>query len=48
MLISRGNFNVFVNRPISATLLAMIALFIVWQLVTFYYQSRRASSEVAA
>ncbi len=48
MLISRGNFNVFVNRPISATLLAMIALFIVWQLVTFYYQSRRAGSEVAA
>ena len=48
MLISRGNFNVFVNRPISATLLAMIALFIVWQLVTFFYQSRKTVAPAAA
>ena len=35
MLLSRGSFNVFVNRPISATLLAMIGTLVVWQVVVF-------------
>jgi TctA family transporter len=35
MLLSRGSFNVFVNRPISATLLAVIGTLVVWQGVTF-------------
>jgi TctA family transporter len=35
MLLSRGSFNVFVNRPISGTLLAMIGTLVVWQVVVF-------------
>jgi TctA family transporter len=46
MLISRGTFGVFVTRPISGTLLAMIALFIIWQLVTFYYKPRKVPTAV--
>lgn len=48
MLISRGNFSVFITHPISGTLLALIALFIVWQLLVFYFQSRRAATPVTA
>jgi len=46
MLISRGTFGVFVTRPISGTLLGMIALFIVWQIAAFIFQSRRAGPEL--
>lgn len=35
MLLSRGSFSVFVNRPISGTLLAMIGTLVVWQVVVF-------------
>jgi len=35
MLLSRGDFAVFFQHPISATLLVMIALFIVWQVFSF-------------
>lgn len=41
MLISRGGFGVFVERPISATLMALIALFLLWQLVAFALKARR-------
>ena len=41
MLISRGNFSAFITRPISGTLLGVIALFIVWQVLAFYFSSRR-------
>ena len=30
MLLSRGSFNVFVTRPISGTLLAVIGTLILW------------------
>jgi putative tricarboxylic transport membrane protein len=36
MLISRGSFGVFVTRPISGTLLALVGAFIVWQLFSFF------------
>jgi len=36
LLLSRGNFYTFVSRPISGSLLALIAIFIVWQLASFY------------
>ncbi|HEV6967004.1 tripartite tricarboxylate transporter permease [Roseateles sp.] len=36
MLLSRGSFMTFVNRPISGGLLALIAVFVVWQLVVFW------------
>ncbi len=41
MLLSRGSFGVFMTRPISGTLLGLIALFVVWQLVAFLRQIRR-------
>ncbi len=46
MLISRGSFGVFVTRPISGTLLGMIAIFIVWQVTTFILQSRRSDPQL--
>jgi len=41
LLISRGSFNIFVTRPISGTLLAIIAAFVAWQIAAFVAQSRR-------
>jgi len=41
LLISRGSFNIFVTRPISGTLLAIIAAFVAWQIAAFVVQSRR-------
>ena len=38
MLLSRGSFEVFVNRPISGTLLGLIAVFVLWQMVSFFRQ----------
>jgi TctA family transporter len=43
MLLSRGSFGVFVSRPISGTLIALIAVFIVWQVVAFVKQARKPS-----
>src|SRR5205809_1437095 len=42
MLLSRGSFGTFVTRPISGSLLGLIAIFIVWQLVAFYLSARKA------
>ncbi|MDR2239715.1 MAG: tripartite tricarboxylate transporter permease [Zoogloeaceae bacterium] len=42
MLISRGSFSVFIERPISGTLVALIALFILWQIVSFALKASRA------
>ena len=44
MLLSRGSFSVFVTRPISGTLMALIAAFIAWQLFAFVRQARRGSA----
>ena len=35
MLISRGSFEVFVTRPISAFLVGMVFIFFAWQLISF-------------
>ncbi len=43
MLLSRGSFSIFVTRPISGTLLALIAGFIVWQLIAFFRARGRKS-----
>ena len=43
MLLSRGSFDVFVNRPISGTLLGLIALFIGWQVLSFFLQRGKAA-----
>jgi len=46
LLLSRGSFTIFVTRPISGTLLALIAIFVVWQVWVFVRQGR--NGKVAA
>jgi TctA family transporter len=41
MLLSRGSLSIFVSRPISGTLVALIAAFFAWQFVSFVRQVRR-------
>ena len=48
MLLSRGSFGVFVTRPISCTLFALMAAFILWQLRVFYAQVKRVKLPVHA
>ncbi|RQO80877.1 tripartite tricarboxylate transporter permease [Acidovorax sp. FJL06] len=48
MLLSRGSFEVFVNRPISGTLIGLIALFILWQTIGFFRQRGKAKELVVA
>ena len=47
LLISRGSFRAFVERPISGTLLGLVGLFMVWQVVAFVRQSRRGAAAQA-
>jgi putative tricarboxylic transport membrane protein len=47
MLLSRGSFNVFASRPISATLLGLIAVFIVWQFISFVMKARAPQVQAA-
>ena len=47
LLLSRGSFSIFFARPMSATLLGLIALFMVWQLVAFILQGRETESKAA-
>ncbi|MGS1107199.1 tripartite tricarboxylate transporter permease [Achromobacter anxifer] len=48
MLLSRGSFDVFVTRPISATLLGVIGLVIVWKFVNFVRSLRQPKMADAA
>ena len=41
LLISRGSFAAFFLRPISGTLLALIGIFVVWQIAAFLLKARR-------
>ena len=41
MLLSRGSFSALVNRPISATLLSVIGVLVVWQFVAFFRARRK-------
>jgi TctA family transporter len=41
LLLSRGSFGIFFSRPISGSLLGLIALFILWQLVSFVMAARK-------
>ena len=48
LLLSRGDFTTFLMRPISGTLFAMIAAFIIWQVSAFFVQTRGTSTHVPA
>ncbi|HEU5295086.1 MAG TPA: tripartite tricarboxylate transporter permease [Burkholderiaceae bacterium] len=48
LLLSRGHFAAFLTRPISGTLIALVALFVVWQVVAFFVQTRRVSAPLPA
>jgi putative tricarboxylic transport membrane protein len=43
LLLSRGSFTSFITRPISGTLLTLIAIFVLWQLAAFFLQSRKTT-----
>jgi TctA family transporter len=40
LLLSRGSFTVFVTRPIAGTLVALIALLVLWSFVVFVREMR--------
>ncbi len=40
LLLSRGDFTSFLTRPISGTLLALMAVFVVWQVTVFLLRAR--------
>ncbi|HET7867284.1 MAG TPA: tripartite tricarboxylate transporter permease [Burkholderiaceae bacterium] len=44
LLLSRGSLGPFVSRPISGTLLGLIALFVVWQVVAFVRERRQSGA----
>jgi TctA family transporter len=43
LLLSRGSFSIFVTRPISGTLLGLIALLVVWQVIAFFRANRNGA-----
>ncbi|MBO9644066.1 MAG: tripartite tricarboxylate transporter permease [Pseudacidovorax sp.] len=48
LLLSRGSFGIFFDRPISGTLLSLIGVFIVWQTVTFFIKTKKQKNGAAA
>jgi len=46
LMISRGDFSSFLYRPISGTLLALIAVFILWQLIAFFMQQKHQQHRI--
>ena len=46
LMISRGDFSSFLFRPISGTLLALIAVFILWQLIAFFMQQKQQQNRI--
>ena len=45
LLLSRGDFLPFLTRPISGSLFGLIAVFILWQVWSFFRQTRKARME---
>jgi TctA family transporter len=41
LLLSRGEFSTFVTRPISGSLIGLIAVFVVWQMTAFFWQQKK-------
>jgi len=48
MLLSGGSFTGFVTRPVSGTLLALIGLFVIWQVVSVFVSSRRPALRLSS
>jgi TctA family transporter len=48
LLLSRGEFGTFVTRPISGSLIGLIVVFIAWQIVAFFWQSRKNKASALA
>ncbi|MGJ7510992.1 tripartite tricarboxylate transporter permease [Variovorax sp. GT1P44] len=44
LLLSRGSFTTFFNRPIAGSLMALIGVFVTWQLVAFVLQVRKKNA----
>ena len=47
MLLSRGSFEVFINRPISGTLIGLLTVFVVWQTLAFFRQRGKTQEQMA-
>jgi TctA family transporter len=45
LVMSRGSFSIFVTRPISATMLAVVALIVLWQIVPVVLRQRKAATK---
>jgi putative tricarboxylic transport membrane protein len=48
LLLSRGSFATFFTRPISGTLMALIGVFIAWQLLSFFLKARERKGAAGA
>jgi TctA family transporter len=44
LLLSRGSFTTFFNRPIAGSLMTLIGVFVTWQLAAFVLQVRRKNA----
>ena len=47
LLLSRGSFGTFVTRPISGTLVALIAVFVAWQIFSSIFKGRNSSKAIS-
>ncbi|SIQ20928.1 tripartite tricarboxylate transporter permease [Pseudacidovorax sp. RU35E] len=48
LLLSRGSFGIFFDRPISGSLLSLIGVFIVWQTVGFFIKTKKQRGAAGA
>ncbi|RDI20128.1 tripartite tricarboxylate transporter permease [Pseudacidovorax intermedius] len=48
LLLSRGSFGIFFDRPISGTLLSLIGVFIAWQTIGFFIKTKKQKNGAAA
>ena len=48
LLISRGDMTSFLTRPISGGLLALIAVFMIWQVVAFFLKAKKKKAAAAS
>lgn len=48
LLLSRGSFGIFFDRPISGTLLSLIGVFIAWQTSGFFIKTKKQKNGAAA